>query len=136
MKTSIIFENIRVNLSVGVICDAGYVWKPTGASTGYRIPSAMYGGMGGGIACQDLLRQDVEDERQRDVLGRSSASPRPRHTVHTPGHPLDQFLVSPCPEHKRVLAGNTAAAAPLPFQKAVQTSRFRKWCKTDTRLSC
>jgi len=47
------------------------------------------GSCGGGIACQDLLRQDVEDERHTDVL-------------------------------ERVLAGNTAIAAPLPFQKSVQ----------------
>jgi len=24
-----------------------------------------------------------------------------RSTVHTPGHPLDQHLVSPCPEHNQ-----------------------------------
>jgi hypothetical protein len=24
---------------------------------------------------------------------------RPRHTIRTPGHPLDRFPVSPCPEH-------------------------------------
>ena len=52
------------------------------------------GSCGGGIACQDLLRQDVEDERHTDVL-------------------------------ERVLAGNTAIAAPLPFQKTVQNEHNR-----------
>ena len=46
--------------------------------------------------------------------GRSCASLRPRHTVHTPGHLLDRFLVSPCPEHNRRSRSRTCECSATP----------------------
>jgi len=51
----------------------------------------------------------LRDAAPRQLLLRCSTSCipavvrflRPRRTVHTPGHLLDQYLVSPCPEHKK-----------------------------------
>ena len=44
---------------------------------------------------------------------------RPRYTVHTPGHPLDQFLVSPCPVTRCAELTHAAPAHPcargIPF---------------------
>ena len=54
-----------------------------------------------------LCKTDKAAPRQLLLRGSTSCIPavvrslRPRYTVHTPGHPLDQYLVSPCPEHNR-----------------------------------
>ena len=47
------------------------------------------------------LKRIAEKKEKLRMLLESAPLLRPRHTVCGPGQPLDQFLVSPSPEHKK-----------------------------------
>ena len=65
----------------------------------------------------------------------SCASLRPRHTVHTPGHPLDQYLVSPCPEHNRDRLRRSLPQSGDTTEAETQVTPWEAWfnCRRDRR---
>jgi hypothetical protein len=97
---------------------------------------------------QQILDNSCEPERLRAAHPCALS----RSTVHTPGHPLDHYLVSPCPVHKtltdrtsvtertRMYSQRVSGVLTLP-KASIQNPVFfdgsaktllSRWCKTDT----